>query len=147
MSSEKSVPTWRSLFFHGTWCLSSGYDPWRFRAVCFLYAVPFFLQKVVSSIPCPGTCAIVSEGVQPRVPTSSKSNVGRQTQHVAWYQLGGFRTPVVRPPHRPVYLHPVLRHISSFSIRGRCYHNHGQSTFQVVAEVFNSPYTKIEREC
>jgi len=32
MSSEKSVPTWRSLFCQGTWYLSTGDDPWCFRA-------------------------------------------------------------------------------------------------------------------
>jgi hypothetical protein len=64
-----------------------------------------------------------------------KLNVGHQTQCVAWYQLGGFRTPVMQPPHWPVYLHMVLHHISSFSIHGCCYHNHEQSTFQVVAVV------------
>ena len=54
-----------------------------------------------------------------------KSNVGRQTQRVAWYQLGGFRTPVVA----------VLHHIPHSSSRGRCDHNLGQSTFQVVAGI------------
>ena len=50
---------------------------------------------------------------------------------LAWYQLGGFRTPVSA---------------SYSTIVGGCCHSHGQSTFQVVKSI-DLPYTKIEREC